>query len=443
MALVSFSIMKSRLQQFPLTADINKRGHLTIDGCDVVELAAEYGTPLYIFDDYSIRKKCREYKEQFGKRYENTTVCYAGKAFVNRAFVRILKEEDMGLDVVSGGELAVAKAADFPMDKVYFHGNNKSIDELKQALRNYVGRIVVDNYQELLTLSRLAEEMGHIPNILLRITPGVDSHTHAHITTGKMDSKFGIPLFEASDVMGKAMSMASIGLLGFHFHIGSQIFEAQPYEEAIDLLLEFSAQMRDRYGFELEELDIGGGYAIQYEADTPAPQTPEFASAVTKRITEKSKELGLELPTLVIEPGRSIAGPAGVAVYTVGNIKDIPEIRRYVAVDGGMTDNIRPAIYDAKYEAVLANKMLDKPQEKVTVAGKACESGDILIRDAYLPSIVTGDIIAIPDCGAYCLPMASNYNGALKPAVVMIKDGFARLIRRRETYEDLMANDLD
>lgn len=435
--------MKNRLQQFPLTADINRDGHLTIDGCDVLELAAEYGTPLYVFDEYTIRNKCREYKEQFGKRYDKVKISYAGKAFLNTAFTRILKEEGMGLDVVSGGELAIAKAAQFPMDMVYMHGNNKSEDELKQALESRVGRIVVDNYQELLNLSRLAEEADYAPSILLRITPGVDPHTHAHITTGKMDSKFGIPLFEAADVVGKAMSMASVNLIGFHFHIGSQIFETEPYQEAISLLLELSAQMRDRYGFEIEELDIGGGYAIQYEADVPAPQISKFADDITSKLIEKCKELDLELPALVIEPGRSISGPAGIAVYSVGVIKNIPGIRRYVAIDGGMTDNIRPAIYDAKYEAVLANKMLDKAKEKVTITGKICESGDILIKDIELPAISTGDIIAVPDCGAYCLPMASNYNAALKPAVVMIKDGNARLVRRRETIEDLTRYDLE
>ncbi len=434
--------MADRLVLFPRTAEIGRNGHLIIGGCDVLELAGQFGTPLYIFDEATLRDKCRQFKAEFGKRYEDTTVAYAGKAFLNRALLGIIKDEGLGLDVVSGGELAIAESVDFPMDMVYFHGNNKTGEELRQAMRQHVGRIVVDNQDELKMLVEIADETGHIPDILLRITPGVDPHTHKHITTGKFDSKFGFALFDAADAVAQAMAAPSLSLVGFHFHIGSQIFETQPYQEAIELIVDFVADMQERYGLETEELNIGGGFAIQYEVNSPAPDISEYARVIVSSLVEKCRERKIEPPSLAIEPGRSLIGQSGVALYRVGTIKDIAGIRRYVSVDGGMADNIRPALYGAKYEAVVANKMTQKEHQEVTIAGKYCESGDILAADIRLPQVENGDIIAIPDCGAYCLAMASNYNVSLKPAIVLLNKGEARLIRRRETCEDLSRLDI-
>ncbi len=432
----------TKLPLFPLTAEVNNQGHLVVGGCDTIELAAEFGTPLYVFDEFSLRNKCREFKTEFGQRYSETTVIYASKAFLNGALAVIFREEGLGLDVVSDGELAIARSVDFPMDMVYFHGNNKSAEELRLALKHHVGRIVVDNFDELNRLGEMAEETGHIPDILLRLTPGVDPHTHEHITTGVLGGKFGFPLFSADKAVTQAMSTPSLNLVGLHFHLGSLIFEVQPYCEAIEIVLEFAAEMKQKHGFELEELNIGGGFAIQYTLDCPAPPVSVYAEAIVSKMVSKCQHLKLAPPTLALEPGRAIVGQAGMALYRVGVVKDIPELKCYVLVDGGMADNIRPVLYGAKYEALLANKVLEEEAGLVTVAGRFCESGDVLVEDISLPPVSAGDIIAIPDCGAYCLPLQSNYNASLKPAVVGVKEGKARLIRRRETFDDLTRCDL-
>jgi len=433
---------KSRLVLFPPTAGVSENGHLVIGGCDMVALAEEFGTPLYIFDEQTLRQKCAEFRNEFGRRYPSTAIVYAGKAFINRALVAILKEEGLGLDVVSGGELSIARSVDFPMEKIYFHGNNKSAGELDMALESKVGRIVIDNFQELEMLAKIAGQRGAVPDVLLRLTPGVDPHTHKHISTGIEDSKFGIPLASADEAVNRAMSAPGLNLVGLQFHIGSQIFEVEPYREAIRVIMDLAAEMKTRYGFELQELDVGGGFAVQYTVDSPAPPVADYAEMITATVTEKCRQQNLELPKLIVEPGRSIVGRAGVALYRAGVVKEIPGIRCYVSVDGGMADNIRPVLYDARYEAVVANRMNDKEKKKVTIAGKFCESGDILIKDIDLPEIAAGDILAVPDCGAYCLAMGSNYNASLKPAIVMVSDGKARLIRRRETYEDLLRHDV-
>lgn len=434
--------MIPRFPLFPLATEVDSQGHLNIGGCDTVALAAEFGTPLYLFDELSLRHKYTEFKTEFGQRYADTTVIYAGKAFINKSLALILKEEGLGLDVVSAGELSIAQSVDFPMDKVYFHGNNKSAEEINLALKWHIGHIVVDNLHELKMLGEIAREPGDTPDILLRLSPGIDPHTHQYIATGTVDSKFGFPLSSGEEAVAAARSASNLNLVGLHFHIGSLIFEVEPYEQAIELTLNFAAEMKQKYDFELKELNIGGGFAIQYTSDSPAPPIAAYAEAIVSKITSQCQELKLTPPRLVIEPGRAIVGQAGVALYKVGAIKDIPGVRRYVPVDGGMADNIRPALYGSKYEAVIANKAVEKDKEKVTIAGRFCESGDILIKDINLPPISDGDIIAIPDCGAYCLPMASNYNASLKPAIVMVKEGTARLIRRRETLDDLTRCDL-
>jgi diaminopimelate decarboxylase len=434
--------MNNRIGLFPVTSEVNTAGHLVIGGCDTLELAAKYGTPLYLFDELSLRRRCREFKNEFGKRYPDTTVVYASKAFLSGAMVALLKEEGLGIDVVSGGELFIADSAGFPMDMVYFHGNNKSVEELKTALKRHVGRIVVDGLDELNTLTALAEESGHIPDILLRITPGIEAHTHSHIATGGAGSKFGFPMYMAEEGISRAMAAPSVNLVGLHFHVGSLITDVHPYLESIDLVLELAVDMKLKYGFELEEFNIGGGYGVAYTLEDQVPEISYYAENITSHIVSKCQELRLALPGLVIEPGRSIVARAGVALYRAGYIKDVAGPLRYVAVDGGMADNIRPAIYGSRYEAVLAGRMNEKDNESVTIAGRFCESGDILVRDIKLPTVASGDIIAIPVCGAYCIPMASNYNATLKPAIVMLSDGHDRPIRRRETYQDLTRCDL-
>ncbi|MFC1873468.1 diaminopimelate decarboxylase [Chloroflexota bacterium] len=430
------------LSLFPSTAVVNDCGHLVIGGCDTVDLVAKFGTPLYIFDESSLRAKCREFMSEFGQRYAGTKVVYAAKAFINRALVMILKEEGLGLDVVSGGEMSIARSVDFSPNDVYFHGNNKSADELRQALEWGVGRIVVDNFHELAMLSEIAGEQGCAADILLRLSPGVDPHTHRYIATGVIDSKFGFPLSDSEEAITRAMATPNLNLIGLHCHIGSSIFEVEPYLEAVDFILNLAASMKQKNGFELREMDIGGGFAVQYELGSPAPPLAYYAEAVVSWIISKCEGRKLALPQLVIEPGRSVVGQSGVALYSVGVVKEIPGVRCYVSVDGGIGDNIRPALYEAKYGAAVANKMRAEVSDEVTIAGKFCESGDILVRDIKLPPLSAGDIVAIPDCGAYCLPMASNYNASLKPAVVLVREGEARLIRRRETFADLTRCDL-
>ena len=433
-----------KLGLFPLTAEISSEGHLVIGGCDVVDLAEEFGTPLYLFDESTLRRKCREFKDEFTRRYPETMVIYASKSFLNRALALILKEERLGLDVVSGGELSIARSVDFPADRIYFHGNNKTPEEMNLALDLGVGRIVVDNLYELQLLSRLAGKKRINQSILLRLTPGVDPHTHEHTTTGTIESKFGFPVAtgQAEEAVSQALSASNLNLLGFHFHLGSPVSDIQPYELAMELVLGFARGISQKFGFDLREFDIGGGFAVPYTADSRVPTTAEYAGAIADRLNSLISELGLSRPRLIVEPGRAIVAQAGVALYKVGAIKEIPGIKEYVCVDGGMSDNIRPALYGAKYEAMVANKALKQAGKVVTIAGKLCESGDILMKDASLAAARPGDIIAIPVCGAYSIPMASNYNALPRPAIVMVKEGQARLVRRRETYQDLMSLDL-
>jgi diaminopimelate decarboxylase len=426
----------------PHTAQVNNNDHLLIGGCDVVGLAQEFGTPLYVFDEATLHQRCAEYRQEFGSRYPNSAVIYACKAFINRSLAQILKEEGLGLDVVSAGELAIAKSVDFPLDRVYFHGNNKTREELELALEGGVGRIVVDNLYELSLLNEVAGRAGVVQDILLRLTPGIDPHTHRYIATGAIDSKFGFPLAQAEEALAWALEAENLNSIGLHVHLGSLIRELEPYHKAVEIVLEFAAKMRNKFGFELLEFSPGGGFAVQYTLDIPAPATADYAEAITSTLLGRAKELGLAPPKLVVEPGRAIVGRAGVALYRVGATKDIPGIRKYVFIDGGMGDNIRPALYGSKYEAIVANKAMDENVEVVTIAGRFCESGDVLIRDIGLPKVVPGDIIAVPVSGAYSLPMASNYNASLRPAIVLVKEGKAKLIRRRETYEDLMRCDL-
>lgn len=425
----------------PQTAGVNSQNHLLIGGCDSVELAAEFGTPLYVCDEATLRGKCAEYREEFARRYPDTLVIHAAKAFINRALAQIVREEGLGLDVVSGGELAIARSVNFPLEKVYFHGNNKSRGELELAIGWGVGRIVVDNFLELALLNDIGREARVRQDILLRLSPGVDPHTHTHVATGVIDSKFGFPMVQAEEAVVRALAAPCLNCVGLHLHLGSQLFHLDPYREAIDICVRFSAEMKTRHGFRLDEFSPGGGLAIAYTEDASPPTIGELAAVVSSAILGRIGELDLEPPRLIVEPGRSIVGQAGVALYTAGSMKEIPGVRKYVSVDGGMADNIRPALYGSQYQAVVANRV-EGDLERVTIAGKFCESGDILVRDIDLPRIEPGDIIAVPGAGAYSLPLSSNYNASLKPAVVLVGDGRARLIRRRESYEDLMSHDI-
>jgi diaminopimelate decarboxylase len=418
-------------------------GRLAIGGCDVPGLAERYGTPLYVFDEASVLARARGYRDALRATYPGpSTVCYASKAYSAPWILSLLAEEGLGLDVVSGGELYVGVRSDFPRERTYFHGNNKGEDELALALAESVGRIVIDNLDEVALLGRLATERGIRQAVLLRVSPGVDAHTHAHLTTGKLDTKFGLGIDSGSAEEGVRAILAqpSLDLRGYHAHIGSQIHEIEPYEAAIDKLFAFAKDMRIRHGVALREISPGGGYGVRYTTDDPTTRAVDMIKRVGGVVAAAARRAGFdELPELTIEPGRSLVAPTAVAVYRVGSVKRIPNGRTYVAVDGGMADNIRPTAYGAKYSAVLASRV-DDPGARidVAIAGKYCETGDILIQHVDLPLPRIGDLVAIPMAGAYHLSMASNYNMALRPAVVVVADGRARLVRRRETYEDLM-----
>lgn len=423
---------------------VNEKGHLTIGGADTVELAHAYGTPLYVLDEETVRDACRRFKASIDKNYGRGVPLYASKAFSCKEIYRVMESEGIDADVVSGGEIYTALAAGFPAERMFFHGNNKSSDELELALTENVGRIVVDNLTELETLEELAKKLGKRPKILFRIKPGVDAHTHDFIRTGQIDSKFGFAI-ENGEALAAAKAAAAaeqVELVGVHCHIGSQIFELEPFILAAKIMLQFMAQVREETGISLSELNLGGGFGIKYlESDTPREYN-EFMDAVSAQIHESCAELGLEVPAVFIEPGRSIVGPAGLTLYTVGAIKEISGVRTYLAVDGGMTDNPRYALYQAPYEAVVANKA-DQPRDfEVTIAGKCCESGDLIQEGAKIQQCKSGDLLAVLATGAYNYSMASNYNRIPRPAVVMVRDGQPRLIVKRESYADLIRNDL-
>ncbi len=427
---------------FPDTTQVNDKGQLVIGGCVAANLAEEYGTPVYVFDEATLRNRCRSFVEDFGRLFSNTQVLYASKAYINPALAQIFNEEGLGLDVVSGGELAVAMAAGFPLERVYFHGNNKTPQELTEAVEQGIGRVVVDSFHELELLDRIAGQAGRTQDILIRVSPGIDPHTHVYTTTGIIDSKFGfsIQTGDASQAVRQALAADNLKLRGLHFHLGSPIFELDPYRAATDLVLRFAAGFREE-GLELQEFSPGGGFAIAYTRDQEPPTVAEYAEAIVSTMQATCDELGLAAPALLVEPGRSIIGPAGVALYRIGAIKDIPGVRKYVSVDGGMGDNIRPALYQASYEVISAGKADAAPSELVTIAGKYCESGDVLASDVLLPPVESGDIIAIPASGAYCPSMASNYNLNPRPPMILVKDGASRVIRRRESYADMMLCD--
>lgn len=422
-----------------------KEGNLYFYGCNVQELAQKYGTPLYVISEDCIRNKCKELKEGFIEKYPNTKAFYASKAFLTLEMCKIMKEEGMGIDVVSGGELFVAIRAGIDPKDIMFHGNNKTTAELKMAIEYSVGRIVVDSLDELQVLDDLANEANKVVDILFRITPNIDCNTHKYISTGQKDSKFGIPLDD--EIIKEAITIATtsrnINFRGIHFHVGSQLFDNSSHLKAIENAIRLMKKLKNDLDIEIEELNVGGGFGIKYlESDKPKSLS-YFIDAIMEAIKKKTYENGLKMPKIFIEPGRWMVGEAGITLYTVGTIKDIPGVRTYVSIDGGLPDNPRTALYTAKYQAYLANKMDNERNKTVTIAGKCCESGDILIWDLMVPhSIERGDILSVMSTGAYNYSMASNYNKIPKPAVVMIKDGQERIIVRRESYEDLISMDV-
>ncbi|MBE3578578.1 MAG: diaminopimelate decarboxylase [Caldanaerobacter subterraneus] len=426
------------------TMRINSKGHLEIGGCDTVALAKKFGTPLYVIDEELLRQNCRAFYNGFKRDYPGNEVIYASKAFMTMAICKIIEEENLGLDVVSGGELYTALKAGFPPEKIYFHGNNKSREELIMALENDIGRIIVDNWHELNMLNELARKMNKVPNIYIRVSPGIEAHTHQYVKTGQIDSKFGFPLFngDAMKAIEYALTLKNVNLVGLHSHIGSQIFDSYSYKAEIEIMMNFIKLIKEFLGWEVEELDLGGGFGIAYtEEDDPQP-IEKIAHEMMQSVKEYSVSLNVKMPKIIVEPGRSIIGNAGTTLYTVGAIKEIPGIRKYVAVDGGMSDNIRTALYGAKYEAIVANKARLPGVEKVSITGKLCESGDMIIWDILLPEIEEGDILAVLSTGAYNYSMASNYNRLPRPAAVLVSNGQADVIVERETYEDLVRKDV-
>ena len=430
------------------TLKINTKGHLEIGVADTVDLAKNFGTPLYVLDEQYMRDMCSVYRDTIQSDYDgNGVVLYASKALSCLAVYKIAKSENIGVDVVSGGELFTAIKAGFPADKIYMHGNNKLLQELQFALDSGVGTIVVDAYSEIDLLDKLCAEKNKTQKILIRINPGVEAHTHRFIQTAKTDSKFGFSVADgaAFKITEYALTKKNLKLLGYHCHIGSQIFEKQSFVLAVDKMTSFMSEIKKNLGYETEVLNLGGGYGIWYTDEDPRFTENDYAGYLKSVIAElklKTNEYGLKRPYLVIEPGRSIVGEAGITLYTVGTIKNIPGIKKYIAVDGGMFDNPRYALYQAKYTAVLANKAAEKAVETVSIAGKCCESGDIVCANVCIPEAQSGDLLAILSTGAYNYSMASNYNRNLIPPMVLVKDGKAEYIVKPQTYEDLIRNDV-
>lgn len=461
---------------WPDTAAIDSHGHLVVGGCDLVALARAHGTPLYLLDEATFRNSCRAYRDACARHAPGPlAVHYAGKALLNVAVARIVGEEGLGLDVVSGGELHVALRAGFPAPRIHLHGNAKTRAELELALESGVGRVVVDNLDELELIGRLAEGRAAPQPIMLRLAPDVAADTHAHIQTGQATSKFGLPLDALDAAAARALAAPGLRLAGLHAHLGSQIFDAAPFAQALGVLLDCAARLRDRHGIAIEEISPGGGLGVAYVAEQPSPNVESYAAEIGGALAVGCRARGLPPPKLVVEPGRALVARAGVALYEVVGSKPLPaddhrpsatdhrggeggdgsgdempssishppsSAARYLHVDGGMADNIRPALYGARYTALLANRADAPAEEAVHVAGRYCESGDVLLRDALLPRALPGDLLAVAVAGAYTLSMASTYNLVPRPALLLVGGGQARVIQRRETYDDLLLRDM-
>ncbi len=424
------------------TVDRDERGVVTVGGIGVDALAEEFGTPAYFLDETDFRARCRAWAEAFGK---DADVFYAGKAFLSRAVVRWLKEEGLNLDVCSGGELATALSAGMPAERIAFHGNNKSEEEIRTAVEAGVGRIVLDSFQEIVRVAHTAQSLGKRQRVQIRVTVGVEAHTHEFIATAHEDQKFGIALAggQAAEAVRRALKLDGLELIGIHSHIGSQIFDMAGFEVSARRVVQLLAEVRDEHGVELPEIDLGGGLGIAYTSEDDPREPHEIAKALGEIVTRECGAAGLTTPRISVEPGRAIVGPTAFTLYRVGTVKPLEGLRTYVSVDGGMSDNIRTALYDAEYSVSLVSRTSDAAPMLSRVVGKHCESGDIVVRDAFLPAdVAPGDLIAVPATGAYCRSMASNYNHALRPPVVAVREGEARVIVRRETEEDLLRLDV-
>lgn len=419
----------------------NSKENFIFSGYDTVELAKKYDTPLYVISKEIIKNKCSEIRNDFLYKYDNTKAVYAGKAFLTMAMCKIIEEEGLGLDVVSGGELYTAIKANFPMKDVIFHGNNKSADEIKMAIENDIGRIVIDHMDEISMIEDIASNFNKKVKVLIRVTPGVNSNTHKYISTGQRDSKFGIPVDNINEVVSRTLCSEHIELMGFHFHIGSGLYENDSYISAVKALLKIIKTIKGDLGFITKELNTGGGFGIYYTKNDCVKPISYYTDSIMETLYKYCNELDLDIPRVIIEPGRWIIGEAGITLYTIGAIKEIPGIRTYISIDGGLPDNPRPALYEAKYEAVIANKYNKKPEMIVTIAGKCCETGDILIHDLCVPKVCKGDVLAVISTGAYNYSMASNYNKLPRPAVVLLDKAGEKIIVNRETYDDILKNE--
>ena len=418
---------------------------LNIGGVGVQELREKFSTPLYVMDQTLLEENMAIFRDNFKSDKFKTEVIYASKAFLAVAMAQLVNRNGLSMDVVSGGELFTAIKAGFPMEKLYFHGNNKTYDELELAIDNNLGTIIVDNPLELHRLNKICADKNKKAKVLLRVNPGIDAHTHEYIQTSKFSSKFGESIFdeEIFNIIKEFLNSENVILEGFHCHVGSQIFDEKPFFGAIDVMFKFAKEVEEKTGFASKVINLGGGFGIYYSEEDNPIALQDFVTRMISDLEIKKEEYGLSVEQVNIEPGRSIVANSGTTIYTVGGLKDTFSCKKYIFVDGGMTDNIRPALYQAKYEGVIANKMLETPTLCATVAGKCCESGDVLIHDSYFAEAVDGDILAIASTGAYNYSMSSNYNRIIKPAVVFVKDGKAQLVVKRETYEDLVRNDLE
>ena len=425
----------------PVTAKVNQNGNLSIGGCDTIDLASKYGTPLYVLDEATIRTICKDYKDAFAS-YTKVNMMYASKALCTMAVSKILAEEGFGFDVVSAGEIYTVYKSGADMNKVLFNGNNKTVSELTLALELGVGRFSVDNFLELSLLNELAKSADKTAEILLRITPGIECHTHEYIQTGHLDSKFGFDLTQVDEAVELILNeYSNLKLRGLHAHIGSQIFETQVYHDEIEILVKELAHLDEKFGLKLDEINIGGGLGVKYTDKDCPPSTYKIADVILKSLNESIEKYGIKPPTLYIEPGRSIISTSGVTLYTAGSSKQVPHGKKYVAVDGGMADNARPAMYGAEYSACVANKPEAETLQTVTIAGRFCESGDILIREISLPELGEGDILCVYNTGAYNYSMSSNYNRVPKPAMVLVNNSQSDIIIKRETLDDLISHD--